>query len=328
MIANWFKNKKEDTTIQAVVKQEKVITSKDIQEDLHKSFQDVLAEFGLKESKETEIESLEESLKIFRDKNKEVIDKIKVLKDLNLTSTPSVTKSLEVLIVKEREYGNEIFKIKEQIRKSENIKRLSEEYSLKYPCYKFIDDKTMFKIMEKYDLVLGEAFMYGREIPTENLSIIANFTKEIKESEKTLQLISRHFSRSVDYSFIEKPKVEIIEKTAEDLDFRFMRMSSNDTRIEREFKVSKFKIIAPESHFTVPTYETYTFDFDKKNVELLEVGKDRKYTFSVKSLNDIEAKKREVLDPIACLEVDGGYIVMTAWDKEAEIPEIKNTFLN
>jgi hypothetical protein len=42
----------------------------------------------------------------------------------------------------------------------------------------------------------------------------------------------------------------------------------------------------------------------------------------------VKAKIREVLDPIAVLEVRGGYIIMNAWEKEAEIPEIINPVLN
>jgi len=333
MLTKWFKTKNvatfvvEAPTLEKEV--EKVITSKDIQEDLHKSFEDVMKEFGLKESKETEIENLENKLKTFKKENEEVYSKIETLQNLGLTSTPSVVKSLEALKNKEHDIKSKVFEIETEISKAEKLKNLVYNYSLKYPCYKFIDNTTMFKIMEKYDLVLGDAFMYGREIPTENLEIINYFTSEIKESEEVMQLKAHSYSgRNVSYNF-DKKEVSTKDENILMDDFYLQKLHYvGITSVVKEFKVSKFKIVAPENHFIIPTYHIADYQGDYKNVPLLSLDVNRKYKFDIRELEKIEAKKREVLDPIACLEVEGGYIIMTAWDKEAEIPEIKNNILN
>ena len=57
-------------------------------------------------------------------------------------------------------------------------------------------------------------------------------------------------------------------------------------------------------------------------------GEDRIYRFNQEALDKVNKKNIEVLDPIACLEVGLGYIVMCAWDEEADIPEIQNELLN
>ena len=331
MITNWFKTKNVNVVVEEsniLQKEEKIITSKDIQEDLYKSFEDVIKDFGLKESKETEIIKLQSKLDNFKTENIEVYNKIETLQNLGLTSTPSVVKSLQTLKDREAKINAEVETINKEIQEAETLKNLISEYSLKYPFYKFIDEKTMFNIMEKYDLVLGDAFMYGREIPNDNLQIINYFTSEIKDSEEIMQLIGEYFSMgNTHYCFSKKEKV-VVDKSFNEQDY-YLQMSFNHKKtVVEEFKVSKFKIVAPETHFIIPTHETVDFRGVHKDVPILSLGSDRKYKFDLRELEKIEAKKREVLDPIACLEVEGGYIIMTAWDKEAEIPEIKNNMLN
>lgn len=329
MTLTWFK--KENVIVETPTIQEgKVITAKDIQEDLHKSFEDIIKEFGLKGSKETEIEKLNEKLYNFKQENVEAYNKIETLQNLGLTSTPSIKKSLEALKGKEKKINEQVAEIQQNIKDSETIQNFISQYAIQYPCYKFIDKKTMFKIMEKYDLVLGDAFLYGREIPNENLEIINYFTSEIKESEEIMQLMSNSYDgRFKTYKFKKKEKV-LEEKNTSDSHYKYAMMMGHSVTeyVEKEFKISRFKMIAPENHFVIPAHNTANYRSEIVETPLLTLGKDRKYIFTVDKLNEIEAKKREVLDPIACLEVLGGYIIMTAWDKEAEIVEIKNNMLN
>lgn len=321
MKINWFKkqtgSKKEE---------EIVITSKEIQEDLYKSFQNILNEFDLKESKETEIENLKVKLKNFNEENKDIYNKIEILKNLGLSSTPTATKSLEKLRFQESKIRKNIEKIESEIKKVEKLKELTLKYSVEYPFYKFIDDETMIRIMHKYDLVLGEAFMYNREIPYENLEIINIFSEKIKATEKTMQLVRTYRSgfNIATFSFAEKIERDRINTKMYDCVKAYRHES-----VVKEFTVSDFKMVAPESHFTVPIYAMEDIRNRKTvDVPLLTVNSNRKYKFTTEKVNELEKKNREVLDPIACLEVEGGYIIMTAWDKEAEIPEIKSTFLN
>lgn len=330
---NIFK-KKEENLVKTIVEEtykelEPIITSKDIQQDLHKSFEEVLAEFDLKESKETQIENYKNQLESFKEENKEIYAKIEILKNLNLSGTPSATKSLESLKHKEDKVNGKISKIQAEIDKVQELKDLTAEYALKYPFYKFVDEETMIKIMHKYDLVLGEAFMYSREIPDENLEIINYFSEEIKESESIEQLLEIYTGGwSTYYTFRNKPEpITIDYKTGINIpDFYYTDRSQ---RVVGEYTISKFKMIAPESHFTIPSFRTRDYKGDVTNVPIAKINETtRKFQFNTSKLNEVEQKKREVLDPIAALEVKGGYIIMSAWDSEAEIPEIQTNMLN
>lgn len=321
--------KKQNVIISTITKNNKedLITSKTIQADLHKSFTDVLKEFDLKPSKETEVEKLTNKLENFKKENQVIIDKVSKLKELNFVNTPSITKTLKELKDKEEEINQAIMSILNQIKASEKLQKLIREYSLKYPTYKFIDDKTMLNIMTKYDLYLGDAFIYSKEIPDENLSIISSFSAEIKESEETYYLVEKG-DMSFRYYTIER-SVMREKNTSEGYKGIWIQDPSNYRQILQSFKVSKLKIIAPQSHFSPPTFKHYVAWNGGKDVPVMKIDKEsRKFVFSTDRLNELEAEKRKILDPIACLEVEGGYIILTAWDEEANIPEIRNTFLN
>jgi len=319
----------EKETLKVQTQNVEIINSKVIQADIHRSFESVLKEFDLVQSKESKIEDLRTKLETFKEENKSVYNKIEILNTLNLSATPSVRLSLEKLRDKEIKVWEKIMKIRAEIKNTEGIKNYVAEYHLKYPSYKFIDDTTMVNIMKKYDLVLGEAFTYGREIPDDNLAVISQFSVEIKESEETYILYSNDASSRCSHFSIVKQEKKVITNEywkctrVEDYsNFSSKQMLSS-------YITSKFKMIAPENHFKVPTFKNV--DWERKNIDvpIMKLNPNtRKYEFNTSTLNDMEAKKREVLDPIACLEVAGGYIIMSAWDKEAEIPEIQNTFLN
>ena len=65
-----------------------------------------------------------------------------------------------------------------------------------------------------------------------------------------------------------------------------------------------------------------------KVAEAAKVIENAQRDINIAFVNELAKIEREVLDPIACLEVDGGYIILHAWDEEAHIPEIKNDILN
>lgn len=319
-----------------VQRQEKVdlkkVTTKDIQEDIHKSFDSILKEFDLRESKETTIENHKNNLEIFKEENKSIYSKIDKLKFLNLGNTPTAKNSLNKLKEKEEKVKDKITKLEREIREAERTQELVREYNMKYPGYKFVDDVTIVKIMEKYNLYLGEAFTYAKEIPDKSLAIIGMFSTEIKQSEKVYQLIIDGSSRWNRYSIRLKPKVQLKPIPMSDTDSRGYSTTSfshNTSHVDQEFVLSDFKIIAPMSHFEIPM-KTHTDAYGDTIVTPLAIfnAQSRKMELSTRELNKAEEKRQEILDPIAVLEVKGGYIIMDAWDKEADIPEIKNPILN
>ena len=247
-------------------------------------------------------------------------------------------------MAKEEATHKKIAKIREEVREVEEINKLANEYALKYPSFKFVDRKTMLEIMVKYNLVLGDTFLYNKEIPSKSLDIIHSFAKEIEESMETWKInkveTSSSYTRGFRYRMEHVPKQEKIKQMSDEeletqrrhWDLQQRMMSSFHeyvTEVDTLVK-SKLKMIAPMSHFDIPVFPIQDNKGKDNKVPLVKLNlKSRQFEFDLIELNEVAKEHdREVLDPIACLEVKGGYIILDAWDKEAEIPEIKNPMIN
>lgn len=328
MFKNLFKssNPSIQTSEVEVAQQKQIIDSAYIKKDMHLSFEEVLKEYGLTVQKQSKVEELQEQLKEFRQENIGIYDKIKKLQDLGFVNTPSVRIQLDKLHEHESKINEKINKVQNGIDSAKRIESLNREYMLKYPGYKFIDDNTMISIMRKYNLICGESFMYNREIPEEALNIISNFSKEIEESKTRVVLESTTWITGLLF------RPMSVRYSIKEVSFDYQKpKQSFDTlyRIENNFYPSKLKMIAPESHFTVPTKKEENSLGKEINVPIMEIDEQTlSYRFTTQKLNEVVRERQEVLDPIASLKVEGGYIVLHAWDKEAEIPEIKNPLMN
>ena len=184
------------------------------------------------------------------------------------------------------------------------------KYSLEYPTFKFIPTETMIEVMKKYDLVLGETCVYAKEIPNIALDILAGFTSKIKQKKFFIETKfgGRRGNTEQGLTHFSKRHAESI--LGSDKPFNYIE--------------SNLKIIAPESHFQNEIIST-----NGENIPKFIVNEDtRGFELNMAKLNEMVKKNTEVLDPILCLEVDEGYIVLHAWDEEAHIPEIRNTILN
>lgn len=270
-------------------------------------------------SRDLEIEELKSKIKSFKKDNKVIYDKIEKLKAVGLTNTPSYTKTLLKLQEEESFLKSKIRDIESLVKAANDVKNYKAEYLLKYPSYTFISKKAMIDIMKKYNLVLGDAFLYSKEIPENSLNIISNFSEEIQKSNKTLYLCLKYSNRSYRYYYY-----FIDEK-------EYNKCAPEDIIVHRKFTISKFKMIAPKSHFEIPTIKIPTDIMmdDGETYPVFELNKDNIYVKSeFERLNKDIGKMQEVLDPIAVLEVPGGYIIMDAWDEEAKIPELNRQSLN
>lgn len=307
-----------------------VIDSAHIQKDLKMSFDQLLSEFNLIGSKESEIEKLKSERLLFKTRNEELYAKIEKLKSFGFVNTPSVKVQLEKLKSQEEEIKVKISDIEAKIQFSQNLDRLTREYAIKYAGYKFIDRNTMVSVMKKYDLYMGETFMYAREIPERALGLIGNFKSVIDESKMVYDLVLRRYSISRfsgtyhiqprDTTMSSEPKRDYYQK------------------VIQSFELSCLQMVAPLSHFEFPTYKMtkYTgrslynnLGQEEIEVPLVEISKnDHMLRLSANETNRVERENREVLDPIACIKVEGGFVIIDTWDKEAEIPEIKNPVIN
>lgn len=341
MLKNLFVSSKKEGEKPPRQKDVRVIDSAHIQNDLHMTFSEVLGEFGLKESRESEISVLESELSGFKAANAGLYEKIGRLRSLGLVNTPSVRKNLVELEIKEKQVSDRISSIEASIEKSKRLDGLVKKYALEYPGYKFVDFDSMVKIMKKYDLFMGEAFMYAREIPTDALEVISRFSGTIEKSKQEWVLVETVsiIGRSLQWSFKRKQKTSVPKESP----YSGIIVPSDFKDIERQsFECSCFQMVAPLSHFEFPVRS----EMDSREIkspsglfsELIEVEtsiplvdidpKTNIISLCANKVNEFVKKQREVLDPIACIKVDGGFVIIRAWDKEAEIPEIQNPLSN
>lgn len=166
---------------------------------------------------------------------------------------------------------------------------LTNKYAIEYPGYKFVPERIFNQVCEQYDLYTSEPRRYIKEIPEKNLSEIENF---VKDKEQMYEIrCSYAFSRET-YLILDNLTEE---KAQKEYDTIINSGYTHDTSYFVE-KKQNLEITAPINHF------------DLKDTEI----RGRR----------ISAKKVE--DPIVSYLVDGGRIIVSVWDKEAEIPEIKN----
>lgn len=173
--------------------------------------------------------------------------------------------------------------------------KLRAKYLLKYPSYKFVPERIFKSVCEKYDLYTSNPGRYNKEIPDKNLGEIMGFVPLI-EPVWVVRTEYLGFSRSMATDEIFSDK-KLAQKYYDDKFSSHGRDSFGHISYSC-FEKQKFAVTAPISHF---------------NVERSEI-KDRIIS--------------DVTDPIVSHEVEGGRIIVSVWDKEADIPEIKNENLN
>lgn len=333
MWKNLFKTA--EVAVQKGVKNETLINSKVIKEDINLSFDKILEQFEINLSKESEIDKLKSKLDAYKNDNSKIYKKIETLKAVGLIGTPTAKKRLAQLEGDEKRINNKISDIEGNIKEATYMKNLVAEYGLKYPGYKFVPRSVMLDVMKRYDLVMGEAFTYSKEIPDDSLSVISNFKNEIATTKQTYNLTKNRWGR-YDFELDRIPKEPENFSDIDNFWLHHENMRMVDPYISTNiatYEMSSFKMVAPESHFSIPIMtkiEQYSSknNFEEKDIPVFSLNNDRIYEFNKEALEKVNKKNREVLDPIACLEVKCGYIVMCAWDEEAEIPEIKNNLLN
>lgn len=282
-----------------------IINSKVIQKDIKISLEKILSDLNIQSSKESKIEKLQSDLDLFRKENKEIYNKIQLLNKYGFTQTPSSTTTLKELQSKEAEIEFQIKQIQDSIDSVELIDRLQNEYRIKYPFLRFVPDNLMVSIMKKYNLFMADTIFYAKEVPNEALQMIDKYKEEIYTvDESNLQAIRNSAER-----YLETISVD---------DFQAIN--------PKAFRMSNLKIIAPMTHFNIPSISSPRLP--GKLIPLMITNDNNIFEVNMKGIESLAMEVREVLDPIATLKVQGGYIVLHAWDEEAKIPEIINNYLN
>lgn len=313
----------------------KVIDSKHIAGDMMSTLDALLAEAGVKYTKETQVEDLKKKLEAFKAENAVLYKKIKLLKELGFASTPATVTQKKQLEAREAEVNKEISKLNNEIVKYQTLETDMMGYALKYPGFKFIPTEVMNKVLKKYNLMLGDTHFYSKEIPMEALEIASQFMEEIKKSKKIIDVIRRtsswSFSRGSETYHVRERLASSQEQYRTNA-FRAMDLERHhyDT-IVTTLETSCLKIVAPMDHFTIPEIDFRDSDDNTIKVPIVSISERNHLKIDVDKLNALaieKAKKMKILDPILQLEVPGGYIILKAWDKEADIIEIQNETLN
>lgn len=221
-----------------------------------------------------------------------------------------------------------------------NAHHLINEYKLVYPTYKFILQPQLERVLEKYNLYQRDCKHFMGDIPEKNVRDIQNFKVRFDDFSKDLSNI-------------------MLSKDAMDIQSYLMKIK-NDSSYYRDRDLLKFlpSIESFMNRYLKPHY--YSSDSLVKTkieidiiIEALDSlkqlrGNKSKYSpltiCAVESLfnedawfggkqriigkKEIEPKSQVDLDPIVLFEVEGGYLIVTAWGDEANDELIFNESLN
>jgi hypothetical protein len=230
--------------------------------------------------------------------NSEIIGKGNLLSKYGFTNTPSGKLNEQL--------GVEIYNKESDIRYREYTHNLIKKYAFQYPDYKFVTDNVFNSVREKYNLYTGTPKSYIKEIPNSNLEELDRFMV-MDEKDKPYHLVDYDYyptSEIIPVKDVKGVRVDLLENIGTKL---FTGTLSECIKEKKKLKVTSSSLmgIAQEISIINITAPLNHFDLRKKRIEGREIV------------------DYVVEDPIITKKVDGGYIIITAWDEEAEIPEIK-----
>jgi hypothetical protein len=197
-----------------------------------------------------------------------------------------------------------------------------EYWRVHYPNNKFITEPEVKKICEKYGLVLGEAGKYLGDIPEKNLSEIEAFQLRPEDYieqvtyESTIQRLLAQYRSVPDIQFPEPPQYES----------PFLGIISSERRrsgLEDAFRqqmasyksLSMLSFLDPFGSFEKPKYQKEP----EKKVEKIRPA--FKICAPQTDFNTSGYVVREgyilVYDPVVLQPVKDGYLIVSAWGKEA-----------
>lgn len=257
----------------------KIITSKDIQDDMQSKLNFILGDNNIRY-----MESEEESVNKFKEQNSHITEKAEKLSSLGFVNTPAVIKNKEVETVSKNKMS--------AIEVSKKEIELNRKYKLEFPRYKFVPDRIYREVMEKYDLYKSEPFRYIKEIPNKNLEEIVEFKNSLKP---LYQLVCKAMGSS----------------------WKSMRETSYNKEELEEFLVARKNLVTGGLYYDIE---------EQKTIEI--TAPISHFNIKDSEINGRTISDKKVEDPIVTHKVDGGFIVVSVWDKEAEIPEINNENLN
>ncbi len=190
----------------------------------------------------------------------------------------------------------EVEKLQKDKREAEEVAKLVQDYSFRYPNNKFITEEMVSTICKKYNLVQGNVSLYKGFVPKKNVEEIANFN---------LRLEDYYYSKRYKHSAY--PRWESISQ------------KDYEQGIESSYnKTTDGILMYDPSH-------TYDYSTHKDSFSICAPIKDMDTTNM--HLNGYKLEKH-VPDPVVLQPVKGGYLIVTAWGDEQSDPIVVNQKFN
>lgn len=255
-----------------------------------KSTADIVAE--IHETFFTEVDRLLADAKIMMSAETtmgDLIDKRNRLIALGFTATKEVFDAT-----------NEIDRLSEIEKENSEKRELAKAigyFSIKYPNYKFITEKSVKRICEKYGLVYGPAHKYIGTVPDKNLGHMEKF--EVKDEDRCCESFYEYFSRGGGDVF----GYEVISHSTYK---RYQTLDTDDRGSSGRYvyRVMPTEIAAPAKDFNLSGSEI-------KNLKVV----------------DKPAPDPVVLQPVF-FEGSKHYLIVTAWGPEAGDVDVINEKMN
>jgi len=215
----------------------------------------------------------------------------------------------------------------EQEREARETSKAIEYFHKHYPFNKFITEKEVLALCQKWNLVLGDAENFIGDIPEKNIYEMENFKLRKEDFETTDQFTRQDIEKKKFADYIREeiiasaflPEIGIDRGTMGGfgvMDFRNeilirirvnrlpqMMFDAGRTEIKRK---APFKIVAPQKDFNMDGHVLNGFKIEKEAPQV---------TFFPD-------------DPIVLQPVKGGYLIVTAWGPEASDPAVVNSINN
>lgn len=142
----------------------------------------------------SEVDRLLDGTKVFRElqiEKQSLIDKSERLAKLGFINTPDVVEANRQLSV-----------IAEKERLNETILYFQQ----KYPAYKFITEKSVKKICEKYGLIYSQVANYKGDVPDKNIHHIESFKVQDEDKCYARRFSMSDYTSDVGFSEVQKQK--------------------------------------------------------------------------------------------------------------------------
>ena len=215
-----------------------------------------------------------------------------------------------------------------------DAQHLINEYKVSYPNYKFILQPQLERVLEKYNLYQRDCKYFMGDIPEKNIKDIQNFKVIYEDLPKKLEKVFKEFL-GYTYNMLQNKKrnnpdslVGSYIKSIECLFNSSTKLACADKN-NPSYKIGLDNIInslnAINTINNTNGYSPLTICAVESlfNQDAWKEGKQR-----IIGKKEIEAKSQVDLDPIVLFEVEGGYLIVTAWGDEANDELIFNESLN